>query len=324
MRVCTRFCALLLGITVLFAGCSQSTSSSQSSLPPMSSSSASSEAPQSSSQPVGGIDPEFTVSEAIRPTPWWQELIEGDLSTLEEAQVKLYNNAQRISVTAGQELFSEDGTASDLRLIAESARKTYETALGDTLEEYAFFEILTAEDIKFTGYLFEQGIALTRSIPGQDTTDPIYLSMDPDDYALLLDRMQNAFSDYPHYPSWLALMRLSRCESITGYRSTEEALTLEQDSPKCTELFKLLQTVPIKPGSVKVVSPDTRLTGSRTLLITFDNGIQYRIQTNGKNLIVASSDMSTALQYTLASGGAQLYRTFLADDWMPADNPMTA
>ena len=326
MRLLPRICALLLGVSVLFAGCSQSVSSSSSSMPsaPVSSSSPSSEAPQSSSQPVGGIDPEFTISEAIRPTPWWQELIEGDLSALPQAQLKLYDNTRRISVTVGQELFSRDGLTTDLSLISDSARKSSETSLGDTLDEIAFFEILTSEDIKFTGYLFENGIALTRSIPGQETTDPIYLLLSDEDYVLILERMQKALSGSTAYPSWLALMRLSRCESITGHTSAEEARTLAKDDAKCTELFKMLQTVSIKTNSVKVVPPDTRLTNGRTLQIGFDNDIQYRIQTDGTSLIVASSDMGTALRYTLASGGKALYQAFLADDWVPADNPMTA
>ena len=324
MGISTRFCALLLGMTMLFAGCSQTISSSQSasSSEPASSSSVPAPTPQSSSQPVG-IDPEFTVSEAIRPTPWWQDLIEGDLTSLPDVQVKLYDNSRRISVTAGQDLFSRDGLT-DLSLIADSARKSSETSLGETFDGIAFFELLTAEDTKFTGYLFEDGIALTRSIPGQDTTDPIYLALDAEDYAIILDRMENAFSEYSLYPSWLALMRLARCTGITGNLSTGESLILPPEEVKCTELFRMLQVVPIKADSAKIVSPDAVLTNGREIRIDFDTEIQYRIQTDGTSLIVSSSDMSTTLKYTIASGGKELYQAFLADDWVTIDNPMTA
>jgi len=324
MRFGTRLCAMLLGLTVLFAGCSQSASSSQSSAAPMSSASSSAVPQQSSSQPVGGIDPEFTISEAIRPTPWWQELIEGELSALSQAQVKIYDNSRRISVTAGQDFFSREQLATDLSLIADTAKKTSETSLGDARDDIAFFEILTEEDIKYTGYLFENGVALTRSIPGQTTTEPIYLSIEAEDYTLLLERMEEALSDSTAHPSWLALMRLSRCVSITGTRSTEEAVVLERTSAKCTELFRQLQTIPVKTNSAKIVTPDATLSGGRTVLITFENEIRYQVQTDGTSLIVASSDMGSALKYTLASDGKALYQAFLADDWVSADNPMTA
>lgn len=69
--------------------------------------------------------------------------------------------------------------------------------------------------------------------------------------------------------------------------------------------------------------PDTELENAKTVRIDFINDVQYRIQTDGESLLVASSDMTFALLYTLDTENYTLENIFDADGWNYNENPIT-
>ena len=290
---------------------------------------ASSSTPSSSVSSGSGedllIDPPAGTTEQQQ--SWWKSFLDSAPADSPGCDIFLYDNRRRISVSCNGDFFAREEGHNTLDLLRDSAEEFSETALGEKLDFPSFFEIVQGSGNKYTGELYEYGISLKVAEPGEEAGEPVFLSIDLQDYETLLTRMEQQLSDFSHqnaYSSWLTLMRQSKCRSISGDLSSGMQLVLDEQSRERYNIFWYVQhTIAVLPESVRSVSPDTELENAKTIWIDFINDVQYRIQTDGESLLVASSDMTFALLYTLDTENYTLENIFDADGWNYNENPIT-
>lgn len=72
------------------------------------------------------------------------------------------------------------------------------------------------DDTKLTGRLYEQGVELTRSLPGQGYGDSVKLKLNDADLTTLRNNLTQSEARADelgwYYPAWLTMMRESRAE----------------------------------------------------------------------------------------------------------------
>lgn len=344
-----RICALLISLAVLAAGCSQAVSSSAAVSAESSSfissvsssesvsSSSSTASVSSESAPVSvssqsssesAVSSESVASENNVPPKepeWWEEFLDSDLGEV-LTEMRYYDSTRKISVGANDFEFSKQTNSDDLGLIRDTAEPVTLEELGAPLTGISSFEVLIAFDTKYTGKFYENGIALTKSEPKQEAGEPVYLSIGEEDYQELLSRCADNFASegFGKYPSWLSIMRLYKLDSIVGTCDNGETIILDIESGERYNVWRFLRdSICVEPDSVKTVTVDSKLSNCETILVNFINGIQYQIQINKTSILIASSDMSYALKYTLEGNPEYYLRELDADNWDYYENPVT-
>ena len=306
---------------------SESTASSESIA--SSSSSESAAVSVSSQSSESAVSSESVASENNVPPKepeWWEEFLDSDLGEV-LTEMRYYDSTRKISVGANDFEFSKQTNSDDLGLIRDTAEPVTLKELGAPLTGISSFEVLIAFDTKYTGKFYENGIALTKSEPKQEAGEPVYLSIGEEDYQELLSRCADNFASegFGKYPSWLSIMRLYKLDSIVGTCDNGETIILDSESGERYNVWRFLRdSIRVEPDSVKTVTVDSKLSNCETILVNFINGIQYQIQINKTSILIASSDMSYALKYTLEGSRRERYMEELdADNWDYYENPVT-
>ncbi len=354
-----RFCTLLIGLAVLAGGCSQAntsassastesssamissatssvasesmassegTASSESIASSVSSESAPVSVSSQSSESVVSSAPVASESSVPQEAPaWWETFLDSDLGEV-LTEMRYYDSSRKISVGANYFEFSKQTDSGDLGLIRDTAEPVTLEELGAPLTGISSFEVLIAFDTKYTGKFYENGIALTKSEPKQEAGEPVYLSIGEEDYQELLSRCAENFASegFGKHPSWLTIMRLYKLDSIVGTCDNGETVILDSESGERYNVWRFLRdSIRVEPDSVKTVTVDSKLSNCETILVNFINGIQYQIQINKTSILIASSDMSYALKYTLEGNPEYYLRELDADNWDYYENPVT-
>lgn len=240
-----RLLALMLALSLL-AGCTTEPSSAPEE-PENSSSQSSSlpeEEPESSSESVS--EPQSstaqnssTASQPAVTLAWWQQELSNEklIATPDpvlgfapcgtpEGSYWIYDDTRKVS-WSGNGLFarsSDTAETAPVALILDSAVEAED--IGQPVMTDTFFEIVGKDDTKITGRLYEQGVELTRSLPGQGYGDSVKLKLNDADLTTLRNNLTQSEARADelgwYYPAWLTMMRESRAESITYRASTGE------------------------------------------------------------------------------------------------------
>lgn len=255
--------------------------------------------PPVSSQPISSASSE---SASFVATEWWQKELLG--SALEKPENYLlsciiFRNSDMISVYSPDLFLSSKGQFADFSLVLTSAKETND--LGDRLTDVSFFEVLLSDYTKYTGTFYEKGIALTRSFSSEDACEPVLLAIDEKDYQTILDAARRSFAEEPLicYPSWLSHMKRTKCESITFTAGDGASAAYSDGEEEYAPAFDYLQNVRILPDTGRYVDKSTEIADAYKIHVTFLNGIIYDIQCSKTSLLIASSDMEQAVQYSM-------------------------
>lgn len=79
--------------------------------------------------------------------------------------------------------------------------------IGQPVMTDTFFEIVGKDDTKITGRLYEQGVELTRSLPGQGYGDSVKLKLSDADLTAIKNNLTKLEADSDEWstyrPAWL-------------------------------------------------------------------------------------------------------------------------
>lgn len=316
-----RLFALMLALCLL-AGCTsepssapeepESSSSQSSSLPDEEPGSSSESEPESSTAQNSS-----TASQPAATQAWWQQELSNEklVASVDpvlgyvpcgapEGSYWIYDDVRKVSWYGGG-LFAWRADTSGVypvTLITDSAEEAED--IGQPVMTDTFFEIVCKDDTKITGRLYEQGVELTRSLPGQGYGDTVKLKLSDAD----IDRLTNNISDSRadadergvYKPAWLTMMRESRAETITFRTAAGEERTFDSSDPWP---YYVYDEIPLTVSSAGTFTDKTSLPDSSQVIITFNNGLVYNIYASETQLLVTTNDTEQGLLYTLLTPG---------------------
>lgn len=312
-----RLFALMLALCLL-AGCTSEPSSAPEE--PESSSSQSSslpdEEPGSSSESESESSEAQNSSTASQPAAtqaWWQQELSNEklVASVDpvlgyipcgapQADYWVYDDTRKIS-WLGNGLFarsSETAETAPVALILDSAEEAED--IGQPVMTDTFFEIVCKDDTKITGRLYEKGVELTRSLPGQGYGDTVKLRLSDADLTTLKNNLTQSEAEADemgwYYPAWLTMMRESRAESITYRASTGEENVFDASNPWDYYVF---DQVAEQVSSAGTFTDKTSLPNSSQITVTFNNGLVYTVYATETQLLVTTNDTDQGLLYTL-------------------------
>ncbi len=205
----------------------------------------------------------------------------------------------------------------DASLILNSATESQD--IGARILPNNFFELVARDDTKYTGEFFEEGIKLTRSLPGGDKSDSVLLALDGADYAAIRANMADRFNGDGYWgAAWLSMMRRSRMVSATVTSSDGKAAhtldftkTYAPGDPEYLFTAYFYQDVNAGVHGDSQGVAETVLPDAAKVEITFNNGLVYQIFYTKDYMLVHASDVQGSLLYRLQSD----YSVQLIDDY---------
>lgn len=318
-----RLLALMLALSLL-AGCTAEPSSAPEE-PENSSSQSSSlpeEEPESSSESVSepqssAAQSSSTASQPAVALAWWQQELSNEklIATPDpvlgfapcgtpEGSYWIYDDTRKVS-WLGNGLFarsSDTAETAPVALILDSAVEAED--IGQPVMTDTFFEIVCKDDTKITGRLYEQGVELTRSLPGQGYGDSVKLKLNDADLTTLRNNLTQSEARADelgwYYPAWLTMMRESRTETITFRAATGEECTFDSSDPWP---YYVYDEIPLTVSSAGTFTDKTSLPDSSQVTVTFNNGLVYNIYATETQLLVTTNDTEHGLLYTLRNPG---------------------
>lgn len=321
-----RLFALVLALCLL-AGCTAGPSSSTEE--PESSSSQSSSLPEEEPESTPESEPESsTAQNSSAPSQpavtlaWWQEELSNEKLIATPDPVLgfapcgtpagtywVYDDTRKVS-WSGDGLFarsSDTAETAPVALILDSAVETED--IGQPVMTDTFFEIVGKDDTKLTGRLYEKGVELTRSLPGQGYGDSVKLRLSDADLTTLKNNLTQSEAGTDewgwYYPSWLTMMRESRAQTITFRATTGEENTYDTVSNPWP--YYVFDDVAQWVGSGGTFTDQTSLPDSSQVTITFNNGLVYHVYATETQLLVTTSDTDQGLLYSNPRYGNDVY-----------------
>ena len=316
-----RLLSLMLALCLL-AGCTSEPSSV--SEEPESSSSQSSSLPDKESESSSESELESSTAQS-NPAPsqpavtlaWWQQELSNEklIATPDpilgyapcgtpDGTYWIYDDTRKVS-WLGYGLFarsSDTAETAPVALILDSAVEAED--IGQPVMTDTFFEIVGKDDTKLTGRLYEQGVELTRSLPGQGYGDSVKLKLSDADLTALKNNLTKSEADSDersaYRPAWLTMMRESRTETITFRAVTGEERTFDSSDPWP---YYVYDEIPLIVSSAGTFTDKTSLPDSSQVTVTFNNGLVYNIYASETQLLVTTNDTEQGLLYTLRSPG---------------------
>lgn len=337
-----RLLALMLALSLL-AGCTTEPSSAPEE-PENSSSQSSSlpeEEPESSSESVSEPQSSTAQNSSAASQPavtlaWWQQELSNEklIATPDpvlgfapcgtpEGSYWIYDDTRKVS-WSGNGLFarsSDTAETAPVALILDSAVEAED--IGQPVMTDTFFEIVGKDDTKITGQLYEQGVELTRSLPGQGYGDSVKLKLNDADLTTLRNNLTQSEADSDersaYRPAWLTMMRESRAESITYRASTGEENRFDASNPWEYYVFDQIAEQVTSAGTF---TDKTSLPDSSQVTVTFNNGLVYAIYATETQLLVTTNDTDQGLLYTLRSGNSVYEKTAMGHLNPPTGKPV--
>ena len=337
-----RLLALMLALSLL-AGCTTEPSSAPEE-PENSSSQSSSlpeEEPESSSESVSEPQSSTAQNSSAASQPavalaWWQQELSNEklIATPDpvlgfapcgtpEGSYWIYDDTRKVS-WLGNGLFargSDTAETAPVALILDSAVEAED--IGQPVMTDTFFEIVGKDDTKLTGRLYEQGVELTRSLPGQGYGDSVKLKLNDADLTTLRNNLTQSEARADelgwYYPAWLTMMRESRAESITYRASTGEENRFDASNPWEYYVF---DQVAEQVTSAGTFTDKTSLPDCSQVTVTFNNGLVYTIYATETQLLVTTNDTDQGLLYTLRSGNSVYEKTAMGHLNPPTGKPV--
>lgn len=320
-----RLLSLMLALCLL-AGCTSEPSSV--SEEPESSSSQSSSLPDKESESSSESELESSTAQS-NPAPsqpavtltWWQQELSNEklVASVDpvlgfvpcgapQGDYWVYDDTRKVS-WPGYGLFARsDDTAetAPMALLLDSAVEAED--IGQPVMTDTFFEIVGKDDTKLTGRLYEQGVELTRSLPGQGYGDRVKLRLNDADLTALKNNLAQSEAKADelgfYYPAWLTMMRESRAESIAYRASTGEETVFDASNPWEYYVFDQIAE---QVSSAGTFTDRTSLPDSSQVTVTFNNGLTYTVYATKDQLLVTTNDTEQGLLYTLRWPDSTVY-----------------
>ena len=225
-----------------------------------------------------------------------------------EGQYYIYDDAAKLSWSgSGVFAVSEKAAATDPAGLFNGAAEIQD--LGARILPDTFFEIVTKDDTKVTGRLYENGVELIESLPGSGYGNTVKLALTPENYQTLQQNLAASRTAADergwYYPSWLTMMKESRVTELVFSTDLEVGEGREPSTGVETRFnssnpwpYYVFDDLMVEVTGPAQSTDATSLPGASHASVTFNNGLVYSIDLTDSQLLVRTNGTEGGLLYS--------------------------
>lgn len=203
----------------------------------------------------------------------------------------LYNDTKKLAYRVEQ-IFSDSTEKANANLLIHHAENAED--IGKRILNDCFFEIVNLNDDKYQIEFYEDGVLIKESKRGNGFGEQATVKIEKETYKEILSRINTEIQQREWgYVQWLAAMKRSRITDITF-------TSIDGTQSKTYGGFDNYVYEDSNDQVTNCRQTDKRsLENAASVVINFNNNLQFKVWVNEENLLIYASDIDSALLYDL-------------------------